>query len=120
MICDVLSDALTCQQITPCSHSNTIAFFALSVIRAINAQLPIDVETFLKPDVDAQNAIAFEWEHGVIYWHVSASLESSKIIVLELHLDKNYDLHLEHSTEYDTINHVIETLVKQINQIKGL
>ncbi len=66
------------------------------------------------------NAIAFEWEHGVIYWHVSASLESSKIMVLELHLDKNYDLQLEHSNEYDTINHVIETLVKQITQIKGL
>ena len=97
-----------------------VEFFALSVIRAINSRLPIDVETFLKPDVDAQNAIAFEWEHGIIYWHVSASLESSKIMVLELHLDKNYDLQLEHSNEYDTINHVIETLVKQIKQIKGL
>ena len=97
-----------------------VEFFALSVIRAINAQLPIETETFLKPDIDAQNAIAFEWEHGVIYWHVSASLESSKIVVLELHLDKNYDLQLEHSNEYDTINHVIETLVKQIKLIKGL
>jgi len=97
-----------------------VEFFALSVIRAINARLPMDVETFLKPDVDAQNAIVFEWEHGVIYWHVSASLSTSKIVVLELHLDKNYDLQLEHSIEYDTINHVIETLVKQIKQIKGL
>ena len=97
-----------------------VEFFALSVIRAINRQLPIETETFLKPDVDAQNAIAFEWEHGVIYWHVSASLESSKIVVLELHLDKNYDLHLENSYECDTIKHVIETLVKQITQIKGL
>lgn len=97
-----------------------VEFFALSVINAINSHLPENVEVFLKPDVDAQNAIAFEWEHGVIYWHVSASLESSKIIVLELHLDKNYDLQLEHSNEYDTINHVIETLVKQITQIKGL
>ena len=97
-----------------------VEFFALSVIRAINSRLPMDVKTFLKPDVDAQNAIAFEWEHGVIYWHVSVSLESSKIVVLELHLDKNYDLHLEHSVGYDTINHVIETLVKQITQIKGL
>ena len=97
-----------------------IEFFALSVIRAINSRLPIDVETFLKPDVDAQNAIAFEWEHGIIYWYVSASLESSKIVVLELHLDKNYDLQFENSNEYDTINHVIEMLVKQITQIKGL
>lgn len=97
-----------------------VEFFALSVIRAINARLPMDVETFLKPDVDAQNAIVFEWEHGVIYWHVSASLSTSQIIVLELHLDKNYDLQLEHSVGYDTINHVIETLVKQIKQIKGL
>ena len=97
-----------------------VEFFALSVIRAINAQLPIETETFLKPDVDAQNAIAFEHEHGFIYWQVSASLESSKIVVLELHLDKNYDLQLEHSNEYDTINDVIETLVKQITQIKGL
>lgn len=97
-----------------------VEFFALSVIRAINSRLPIDVEIFLKPDIDAQNAIAFEWEHGVIYWHVSASLENSKINVLELHLDKNYDLQLENSNEYDTINHVIETLVKQINLIKGL
>ena len=56
----------------------------------------------------------------MIYWHVSASLESSKIVVLELHLDKNYDLQFEHSNEYDTINHVIETLVNQITQIKGL
>ena len=97
-----------------------VEFFALSVIRAINSRLPIDVETFLKPDVDAQNAIAFEWEHGVIYWHVSASLDSGKIMVLELHLDKNYDLQLEYSKEYDTINHVIETLVNQIKLIKGL
>ena len=97
-----------------------VEFFALSVIRAINIKLPIETETFLKPDVDAQNAIAFEWEHGVIYWHVSASLESSKIVVLELHLYKTYELQLEHSKEYDTINHVIETLVKQIKQIKGL
>ena len=97
-----------------------IEFFALSVIRAINSRLHIDAETFLKPDVDAQNAIAFEWEHGVIYWLVSASLESSKIVVLELHLDKNYDLQFEHSNEYDTINHVIETLVKQIKLIKGM
>ena len=97
-----------------------VEFFALSVIRAINSRLPMDVETFLKPDVDAQNAIAFEWDHGVIYWHVSASLESSKIIVLEIHLDKNYDLQLEHSNEYDTINNVIETLVNQIKLIKGL
>ena len=97
-----------------------IEFFVFCFIRAINSRLHIDVETFLKPDVDAQNAIAFEWEHGVIYWYVSASLESSKIVVLELHLDKNYDLHLEHSNEYDTINNVIEKLVKQITQIKGL
>ena len=97
-----------------------VEFFALSVICAINSRLPIDVETFLKPDVDAQNAIAFEWEHGVIYWHVSASLESSKIIVRELHLDKNYDLLIDCYNEYGTINHVIETLVKQITQIKGL
>lgn len=97
-----------------------VEFFALSVIKVINSRLPIDVETFLKPDVDAQNAIAFEWEHGVIYWQVSASLERCKIVVMELHLDKNYDLQLEHSFEYDTINQVIETLVKQIIQIKGL
>ena len=97
-----------------------VEFFALSVINAINSRLPENVEVFLKPDVDAQNSIVFEWEHGVIYWHVSATLESSKIMVLELHLDKNYDLQLEHSNEYDTINHVIETLVKQITQIKGL
>ena len=97
-----------------------VEFFALSVIRVINSRLPIDVETFLKPDVDAQNAIAFDWEHGVIYWQVSASLERSKIVVLELHLDKNYDLQLEHSSDYDTINQVIEALVKQITQIKGL
>ena len=97
-----------------------VEFFALSVIRAINSQLPIETETFLKPDVDAQNAIAFEWEHGVIYWHVSASLESSKIVVLELHLDKNYNLQFEHSNEYDTINDVIETLVNKIKIVKGL
>ena len=97
-----------------------VEFFALSVIRAINSQLPIETETFLKPDIDAQNAIAFEYEHGFIYWHVSASLETNMINVTEIHLDENLDLNVEVSNQYATINSVIETLVNQIKLIKGL
>lgn len=96
-----------------------VEFFALSVIRAINARLPMDCEVFLKPDVDAQNAIVFEGENGVIYWSLAADLATNKIMVTELHLDKNYDLQLENILGYDTINHVIETLVKQINLLRG-
>lgn len=95
-----------------------VEFFALSVIRAINNQLPIETETFLKPDVDAQNAITFEHEHGFIYWQISASLETNLINVTEIHLDENLDLNVEVSNQYATINNVIETLVNQINQIK--
>lgn len=97
-----------------------VEFFALSVIRAINAQLPIETETFLKPGVYAQNAIAFEHEHGFIYWHVSASLETNMINVTEIHLDENLDLTFEVSNQYATIKNVIETLVNQIKLIKLL
>lgn len=97
-----------------------VEFFALSVIRAINSRLPIDVETFLKPDVDAQNAIAFEHEQGFIYWKVSASLETNIINVTEIHLDENLNLIVEVYSQYATINNVIETLVNQIKLIKGL
>lgn len=97
-----------------------VEFFALSVISAINSQLPIETETFLKPDIDAQNAIAFEHEHGFIYWQISASLETNLINVTEIHLDENLDLNVEVSNQYATINNVIETLVNQIKLIKGL
>lgn len=97
-----------------------VQFFALSVIVAINKHLPIDVEVFLKPDVDAQNAVVFEHEHGTIYWQVFASLETNQIEVLEIHLEKNDTVGVEVLTAYDTISSVISTLVNQIKQLRGL
>ncbi|MGE9289292.1 hypothetical protein ACQKKL_28425 [Escherichia coli] len=44
-----------------------IQLFALSIINAINHYLPEDTEVFLKPDVDAQNAVVFEHADGIIY-----------------------------------------------------
>lgn len=96
-----------------------VQFFALSLIRAINARLPVDTEVFLKPDVDAQNAVVFEHEHGFIYWQVGANLETCKIDVTEIHLEKNGDFGVEVLNSYDTINSVIETLLNQIHKLRG-
>ena len=97
-----------------------VQFFALSIIRAINQRLPVEVECFLKPDVDAQNAIVFEHESGNVYWQVAASIETNKIIVTEIHLDKNSNAEFDTTNEYDTISNVLNSIEFQIKQLSRL
>ena len=97
-----------------------IQFFALSMILAINQRLPIDCECFLKPDVDAQNAIVFEHEHGIVYWQVSVNIETNKFSVYEVHLDKNSNTEFDTTNEYDTILIVLNNIELQIKQLSGL
>ena len=100
-----------------------VEFFALSVIRAINFRLDLinhpEKEVYLKPDVDAQNAIVFDGVNGTVYWTVAACLVTNKIVVTELHFDKDMNLGLENSLSYDNIDSVINELAKQINLLRG-
>ena len=97
-----------------------IQFFALSMIRAINQRLPIDFECYLSPDVDAQNAIVFTHDHGVIYWQVSINIETNKIVVKEVFLDTDNNAEFDNDTEYDTISLVLNVIETQIKRLKGL
>lgn len=97
-----------------------IQLFALSIINVINSYLPEDTEVFLKPDVDAQNAVVFEHADGIIYYQISADLETNKFVLTEIYLDKNYNMEFENSDNYDTIAFVLSHIVSHIRKLKGL
>lgn len=95
-----------------------VEFFALSVIRAINANQEIGKEVYLRPDVDAQNAILCEHDSGVIMWSVAANLVSGKVEVVECHKsDLNDYWEVAIVTEYDTISSVIESISSQVTHL---
>lgn len=95
-----------------------VEFFALSVINAVNAQLDniAGREVYLKPDVDAQNAIECDYGHGVVMWKVAAYIEFNHICLTEIILD-NGDLVVENFLSFATIKEVVEHIALHVNRL---
>lgn len=97
-----------------------LELFSLSLIRYINSQFNTEkeAEVFLADSNDSQNAIAFNHEHGIIYWSVGVDVESNQVELKTVYLDTEYNLEFEETEKYATLKGVIETILFQINKLK--
>lgn len=97
-----------------------VELFSLSLIRYINSQFNTEkeAEVFLADSNDSQNAIAFNHEHGIIYWSVGVDVESNQVELKTVYLDTEYNLEFEETEKYATLKVVIETILFQINKLK--